>query len=221
VGDEPFMMAAKLKVPVAVCGNRARAARLVEDKIDVIIMDDGLQNYTLVKDVEICVFDGGKGLGNGFVFPAGPLRQPVSRCLSGVDAAVVMGGRNPGLEKRISGYVPAVFRAAIVPSADLGKYRGRRVIAFAGIGNPAKFFGMLRAHGVFPAKELAFPDHHDYAPGDIDALLRAARRGHAVLMTTEKDHVKIPPARRKDFVPVGIRVEIEGEDRFFRKAGCE
>ncbi|MDR2098757.1 MAG: tetraacyldisaccharide 4'-kinase [Rickettsiales bacterium] len=213
VGDEPFLIASKLNVPVAIGADRAGAARLVEKKADVIVMDDGLQNYTLEQDVRICVFDGMKGMGNGFVFPAGPLRQSPSACLWRIDAAVVMGAKNAALERRIGKHVRAIFHAKTVPPADLKRYRGRRAVAFAGIGNPAKFFRMLAEAGVRLERKIAFGDHHCYRPEELEFLIGAARGDRAILLTTAKDYVKIPPPMRKGFIPVDIGVAIENEGK--------
>ena len=204
VGDEAKMMADKLPDALVVVGaNRGASARLVERKADVIIMDDGLQNYTLCKDFNICVFDAKAGVGNRLVFPAGPLRQSLGVVMSGIDAAVVMNGRAGSW---LGDFKP-VFEAKIEVVTNISSYRGRGVVAMAGIGRPGKFFEALSAAGVKPKRLAAFPDHHDYVRKELVDL---AKPGVPVL-TTEKDYVKIPPDLRLAFVPVEIRAVLPAE----------
>jgi tetraacyldisaccharide 4'-kinase len=198
VGDEAKMISEILpRAVVAIGADRGRVARLIEKKADVIVMDDGLQNYTLSKDFSICVFDAKAGAGNGRVFPAGPLRQPLATALSVADACVVMNGRLSWLHDAIC--------ARVEPDFDFAPYRRRKVAAFAGIGKPEKFFDMLRANGVEPAWTRAFPDHHEYSQAELRSLLA----DEIPLLTTEKDFVKLPPSARRGVVPVPIRVRLD------------
>ena len=147
-GDEPLMIRRRLSVPVAVAARRADAVRLLEPDCDVILCDDGLQHYALARDLEVVVVDGMRGFGNGRRLPAGPLREPVAR-LEQADAVVING---PGFER------PGAIRMQLEPVAvvsisdgtrrPLSDYSGRAVVAAAAIGNPERFFAMLRAHGL-------------------------------------------------------------------------
>ncbi|MGH8244788.1 MAG: tetraacyldisaccharide 4'-kinase, partial [Steroidobacteraceae bacterium] len=172
-----------LALPVAVGARRADAVRLLENDCEVIVCDDGLQHYALERDVEVVVIDGMRGFGNGRLLPAGPLREPAFR-LDAVDAVVVNGA---GYER------PGAIRMQLEPVAvvslsdgsrrPLSDYAGREVAAAAAIGNPRRFFAMLRAHGL-SVEEHTLPDHARFTPA-----LAGAGRGKPVLMT-EKDAVK-------------------------------
>jgi tetraacyldisaccharide 4'-kinase len=182
-GDEALMIRRRLPVPVAIARHRADAVRLLEDDCDVIVCDDGLQHYALARDIEIVVVDGMRGFGNGRLLPAGPLREPVSR-LEGVDAVVING---PGYER--AGAIRMRFEpTAVVSFRDgsrrpLSEFMGREVVAAAAIGNPERFFTMLREHGV-RVETRTLPDHARFTPA-----LAGAGRGKPVLLT-EKDAVK-------------------------------
>lgn len=183
-GDEPSLIRQRTGVPVAVGRDRPGAARLlVEAGVNVIIADDGLQHYRLQRDVEICVIDGMRRLGNGLVLPCGPLREPPSR-LRRVDYRVVNGGEPAADEvpMRLSGGTAQYLRDD-AQDRPLETFRGRRVHAVAGIGHPARFFDSLRAHGL-EVIEHVFADHHVHVSADV-----TFDDGLPVLMT-EKDAVK-------------------------------
>jgi tetraacyldisaccharide 4'-kinase len=192
VGDEPLLLA-RTGAPVWVGRDRVAAARAllkVHPDCDVIIADDGLQHYAMARNVEIAVIDASRGFGNGLLLPAGPLRESVSR-LEEVDAVVRLMNTPGAPATRISGRQSTmslagnVFVRVDAPPivATAASFRMAGVHAIAGIGNPERFFGHLRALGI-DATCHAFPDHHRYTPADL-ALPRAT----AILMT-EKDAVK-------------------------------
>lgn len=187
VGDEPVMIAAATGCPVSVGPDRVPAARalLAGGSVNVIVSDDGLQHYRLARDIEICVVDGARRFGNGRCLPAGPLREPVSR-LASVDL-VIANGEPSGNEHRMRVIVAALRNLATGAHATLTDLpRDRPVHAVAGIGNPARFFDLLRNTGL-PVIEHPFPDHHAFRPADLDFSDR-----EPVLMTA-KDAVKCRP----------------------------
>jgi len=182
-GDEAVMIRRRVQVPVAVGSKRSEAVRLLEPDCDLIICDDGLQHYALARDFEVAVVDGMRGLGNGWRLPAGPLREPPAR-LAEVDAVVVNG---PGFA-RDGALRMALEPVAVVALGDgsrrpLADYAGREVIAAAAIGNPERYFAMLRSFGL-GVEERAFPDHVPITPA-----LAGVGQGKPVLLT-EKDAVK-------------------------------
>jgi tetraacyldisaccharide 4'-kinase len=166
VGDEPLLLALRSRCPVWIGADRAAAGQALlsaHPDVDVLLSDDGLQHYALERDMEIAVVDAERAFGNALLLPAGPLREPVSR-LQSVDAVVLNGvGRPDGvpptaLSMRVDG---AEFVNLLNPSHVTGPehFRGLRVHAIAGIGNPARFFAHLQALGIeFEAH--SFPDHH-------------------------------------------------------------
>lgn len=207
VGDEPLLLARC--APTWVGRDRRDAARLaIADGADVLVMDDGLQNPSLRKDLRLVVVDGSYGFGNERVLPAGPLREPLARGLARADAFVVIGPDRLDLGRRLSVRAP-VLAAALVPDDAARGLAGRKVHAFAGIGRPDKFFATLDAIGAVRAAAHGFADHHPYREDEIEPLLADAERAGAVLVTTAKDHVRLPPALRGRVTAVAVDLKFE------------
>lgn len=210
VGDEALLLAAQARTLVS----RKRAPGGVLARTlgaSVVVMDDGLQNPGLAKDLRLAVVDGASGVGNGLCLPAGPLRAPLAGQLGQCDAVLVIGAGEAGdavaAMARDAGR--AVLRATLEPSvASRVRLAGRRVIAVSGIGRPAKFETTLRQAGAEIASHHAFPDHHAYAPAEIAMLLSQAREQGCPIATTEKDWVKLagswPEAERDRMVVVTV-----------------
>jgi tetraacyldisaccharide 4'-kinase len=201
VGDEPLLLARV--APTVVSRWRPEGAKLaVEGGADVIVMDDGHQNFSLAKDLSIVVIDAERGFGNGRVLPAGPLREPVSQGLARADAVILMGDGSPSLE----GFSGPVLRAHLQPFD--ATVAGQRVIAFAGIGRPAKFFDTLRAVGADVAAAVPFADHHAYSREEIARLKAQARDQNAQLVTTEKDLVRLIKPDREGITTLPVEAVI-------------
>ena len=183
VGDEPVVLARRTGVRVAVGRDRPAAARLLIDAgCNVIVSDDGLQHYALARDCEIAVIDGARRLGNGWLLPAGPLREPRSR-LTEVDAVVINGGA--AVAPAISMHLAAERAISLSDGGTrpLTAFRGTAVHAIAGIGNPQRFFEMLRGQGI-DVTPHPLDDHARIGAAEITFADRKA-----VLMT-EKDAAK-------------------------------
>jgi tetraacyldisaccharide 4'-kinase len=207
VGDEALLLAQV--APTFVAADRAAGARLaVADGADVLVMDDGLQNPSLAKDVSLLVIDGASGFGNGRVIPAGPLREPVAAAAGRCQAAVLIGDDATGALALLPVGLP-VLRAGLVP---MGAPVGERVLAFAGIGRPEKFFAMLEAAGVEVAGRMGFADHHRYTAVDADRILAAARQLGARPVTTPKDAVRLPASLAGVAGVVGVRLDWEAPE---------
>jgi tetraacyldisaccharide 4'-kinase len=168
-------------------------------------MDDGLQNPGLVRDAGVLVIDGAAGFGNGHLLPAGPLRESVARAASRCAVAVLIGADETGALAALPARLP-VMRAAMAPGAAMVALAGRRVVAFAGIGRPGKFFNTLREAGVVVAAEIPFADHHVYGAGELARLARRAAGADALLVTTTKDFVRINAALRGGIVALSADV---------------
>jgi tetraacyldisaccharide 4'-kinase len=214
VGDEPLMMAQQ--VPVAVSRNRVDGVALAKSRrASVILMDDGFQNPSVAKDASLIVIDSERGLGNGRVLPAGPLRAPLKPQLARTDALVVVGGGSAGAEvaTAVAANGGQVFTAHLKPDEkSVAALSGKRLLAFAGIGDPARFFRTLRASGLEIVREHAFADHHVFTESDLDALLADARRDQLTLVTTEKDLARLrggaePPAFGSEIVALAVTLE--------------
>jgi tetraacyldisaccharide 4'-kinase len=193
VGDEPILLAGM--APTIVSRNRPAGARLAyEMGATVLIMDDGLQNPSLTKDCAIAVVDGTTGIGNGLPLPSGPLRAPMEAQWPATDAVLIIGDGTGGdsIAHEAERHGKRVFRARLAPDPTLAKaLRGQRVLAFAGIGRPEKFFETLRACGALVEVTRAFPDHHPYNASDLAKLRQEAERQGLQAFTTEKDFVRI------------------------------
>lgn len=224
VGDEPLMMAAR--APVIVARDRVAGAALARDSgATVVVLDDGFQNPALAKDASLIVIDAGRGVGNGGVFPAGPLRAPLAPQVARTDALVVIGdGRAAdGVIAAVAQHGAPVWRARLVPDpAAVERLRGRPVLAFAGIGDPARFFATLRASGINVVAERMFGDHHPFTADEIARLAEDARAQALTLVTTEKDMARLrsdarlaPHARAIAVLPVTLAFDDDAAMRGF------
>lgn len=186
VGDEPLLLARAAPTIVA-RDRRAGAERAIAAGADVIVMDDGFQNPSLEKTLSLLVIDGAVGLGNGRVFPAGPLRAPLGPQLARAQMAVIVGDGAPGEAAAALAATSglAVLRATLVPQSL--PPLGRPLLAYAGIGRPEKFAATLAAAGRPPARLVAFADHHRFGAADAARLLADAARDGLALVSTEKD----------------------------------
>jgi tetraacyldisaccharide 4'-kinase len=207
VGDEALLLAAAAPCWVArdrAAGIRAAAAAGAA----AVLLDDGFQNPGFDKDLSLVVIDGDYGFGNGRVMPAGPLREPVAGGLGRADAVVLLGdGGSPG--RLAAATRLPTFRARLAPMQP-ARFAGARLVAFAGIGRPEKFFATLRTAGAELVGAHPFPDHHRYIEGEIAALRRTAERAGARLVTTAKDWPRLPLFRRADIEV--LEVEIRWDD---------
>jgi tetraacyldisaccharide 4'-kinase len=216
VGDEPLMLARTVRVVVA--RDRADGVALARSQgASVILMDDGFQNPAIAKDASLIVIDGHRGLGNGRVFPAGPLRAPLAPQIDLTDALVVVGD-GPAAERviaAIAGQGKPVLRAHLAPDqASVAALGGKRVLAFAGIGDPARFFRTLRASGIEVFRERAFADHYPFSKTEIETLIAEAGREALTLVTTEKDLARLCiagglPEWAKGIVPFAVTLEFD------------
>ena len=200
VGDEALLLARV--APTWVARDRSAGARAAAAAgAEVVVMDDGHQNASLVKDLSLVVVDAGYGFGNGRVIPAGPLRETVSAGLSRADAIVLVGPGNGGpgnggIDDRLAGSGVAVLHVALEPTPDSMDIAGKPVVAFAGIGRPEKMFATLGAMGCHVVGRHAFADHHRYRGEEIMAIAEEAATKGATLVTTEKDFVRLPAEAR-------------------------
>ena len=216
VGDEPLMLSATL--PVVVARQRADGVPLARSKgATVILMDDGFQNPAVAKDASLIVIDGNRGLGNGQVFPAGPLRAPLRPQIARTDALVIVGNGSAAdaVAADIAAQGQPVLRAHLVPDeASRAALRSKRVLAFAGIGDPARFFATLKASGIEIVRSRAFADHHAFSKAEIEGLIAEAGRDALTLVTTEKDLARLRaggglPDWAKAIVPFAVTLEFD------------
>ncbi|BAT57863.1 tetraacyldisaccharide 4'-kinase [Variibacter gotjawalensis] len=226
VGDEPLLLARAY--PTIMSRKRLdgglHAARVAG--ADFVVMDDGFQNPSLVKDFSVLVLDAGRGIGNGLVFPAGPLRSPLIPQLRLAHALLVIGDGSAAdnviaAADRVG--LP-VFRGRLEPSAEMvEELQGKPVLAFAGIADPEKFFGTLRQHGIEPRVTHAFGDHHRFTKAEAEKLLAEAKEKKLTLVTTQKDFVRLDgdgplAALRKATATLPVRLVFDDPEEFLRLA---
>jgi tetraacyldisaccharide 4'-kinase len=216
IGDEPLMLART--VAVAVARDRLDGVALARSQgATVIVMDDGFQNPAIAKDASLIVIDAHRGLGNACVFPAGPLRAPLPPQIARTDVLIVIG--NGAAADAVAAAVAAQDKPVLTAhlkadDVSVTSLRGKRVLAFAGIGDPGRFFRTLRASGLEVVLERAFDDHHPFSQSEIEALIAQARHEALTPVTTEKDLARLReagglPDWAKDIVPFAVTLEFD------------
>lgn len=210
VGDEPLLISAF--GPCWVSKDRALGAKAaIAARAEVILLDDGLQNPALAKDLNLVVVDAEVGFGNGRVMPAGPLREPLTDGLSRADVVVPIGGRSA--QKRLTNISHKPLWRGELRALETGMdWSGTRFIAFAGIGRPGKFFATLEDLGAEVVKTYAFPDHAPYTDTILQRLKAEATAKSAQLVTTEKDVARLPQAFRSEVLALPVRLVFDDPD---------
>lgn len=196
VGDEPMLLAAH--APTIIAKKRVDGAWLLEQRnTNIIIMDDGFQNPTLRKNISIIAIDSSTALGNGRIFPAGPLRAPLEFQLPKADAIIITGSPGPEKAKLIEKlrqkykYKKPILRGSLTPSDDTAWLKDKPILAYAGIGRPEKLFQSLEQAGGQVIRRLPFPDHHNFTHKDADHITKIALADDLQLVTTQKDFIRI------------------------------
>jgi tetraacyldisaccharide 4'-kinase len=208
VGDEALLAVAA--APCWVARDRAAGVRAaIAAGAEAILLDDGFQNPGVAKDVALVVVDAAYGFGNGRLIPAGPLRERVASGLARADFVVLIGEEPTAAPEGLADTNCPILHAALAP-LDGARFCGERVVAFAGIGRPEKFFATLRRLGAAPVAERAFADHHPYRAAELAALRRLAAESGAMLVTTAKDSARLPPAARHGIAV--LEVELRWRD---------
>lgn len=204
-GDEPLLLSQI--APTWVCPDRVASARSAANAgADLVLMDDGLQHPHIAKTLSLLVIDTHSAFGNGFLLPAGPLRETLGHALPRIDAAILIGDKREAVERLLPAALPR-FYAALAPTLSLESFTERPTIAFAGLGRPEKFFNMLAKSGITPAVTLPYADHHPYTAEDISKLQALKATYGATLLTTEKDMVRLPANFQNQVTAIPIRLQ--------------
>ena len=177
-------------------------------KNDVVIMDDGFQDVSIKRDLNIICFNSLDMAGNGFLLPAGPLRNQLKKLVN-CQIVVINGKRNTAFEKKlkiISSNIK-IYRS-IYKVKNVQKYKGKRILAFAGIGNPESFFNLLKNYGLSIKFKISFPDHYQYSKDEIKNIIQIAEEKKLKLLTTEKDFFRIKHLgiKKIDFISVNLKI---------------
>ncbi len=211
VGDEAILLSRHAQTIVS--KNRlAGAEYALNSDIPLLIMDDGLQNRSMSADIKILVIQSKDFMGNGCLIPAGPLRELPSDCLHDIDGIVLVGDGGAAVAKKLPTYIPQ-FQANIHTESTL-QAADTPVIAFSGIARPERFFNTVRDMDFEVLDTVAFPDHHDFTDEELRNLRKNADDKGAVLITTEKDYVRLPPEYRSIVSVVKIHIMFADEPKF-------
>lgn len=191
IGDEALLLAQA--APTWVGRDRIASSEAAKQAgATLVIADDALQHHRILRDISILVIDGAYGFGNGHLIPAGPLREPIVDALARTDAVILIGENHHGLR-----FDKLVFNARLQPVGDTAWLRAQRLLAFAGLARPEKFFATLKVLGADLIGTYRFPDHHPFTARELDMLCYAAEKAGAMAIATAKDAVKFPPAYRE------------------------
>ncbi len=210
-GDEPLLLASHSNTIIS--KNRYNGA-LMAHKLgaDLIIMDDGLQNQTLKKDISFLVIDGNMGFGNERTLPSGPLREPLKHALNKVDAVIIIGKDIRKIKNKIPDNM-TVFYSQIKPASKNMPDKSKQYIAFCGLGYPDKFFKTLKDNGYKIIKSFSFSDHHNFSYKDLKKIKDSALNSNSSIITTEKDYIRLPQTFKNDVVTLPIEIKFDNEDK--------
>ncbi len=188
--------------------------RAIEKNFDLVIMDDGFQDFEIVKNLNIICFNNQQGIGNGYTIPSGPLRENL-KSLKKCQIILINGKKNLQFEEKLKIYNNKLeffyFNYFI---KNVNEFKNKKLIPFAGIGNPENFFQLLKDSHLNIVKEINFPDHYEYKQADLDNLVAMENKYNAKLVTTEKDYLRISPFNRRRFEMLPIKVNIHEEKKF-------
>ena len=182
------------------------------DKHNVVILDDGFQDFSIKPNFSILCFNSIQSVGNSFVIPSGPLREPLWS-ISRADCIVINGEKNLELENKLNNNsnkkkLPIFYSKYVIKNIE--KLKNKEILAFAGIGNPSNFFNLLKENKLNVKKTYSFADHHDYSQNDFDKI---ENNTSAIIVTTEKDYYRIRDNQKQNIYCVKVELEIENEDK--------
>ena len=206
-----------LKLVGPVYENKKRINALndaMKNNTEVAILDDGFQDFSIKKDLSIICFYEKQWIGNGFIIPAGPLREDLS-ALSRANCVIINGKKNINIENKIleNNNKIRIFYTKY-KAQNIEEFKNNKVIAFAGIGNPDNFFDLLKDNNINILENISFPDHYNYSNKELENLINKTKENNATLLTTEKDFFRINETYKKNIKHLKIIVEIENKNQF-------
>tara|TARA_B100000029_G_scaffold112344_1_gene104472 strand:- start:722 stop:1651 length:930 start_codon:yes stop_codon:yes gene_type:complete len=201
---------------VLVCEERdVGINRAIEKKLDLIILDDGYQDHSIKKNLNIVCFNSKQKIGNGQTLPSGPLRENLSS-LKMCNLVLINGRRDVEFEEKLKKYNFGLkFFYFSYHLKNPNEFKNRKLIAFAGIGNPENFFDLLKINRLNVIEEINFPDHYNYSEKELEKLTDLEKKYGAKLVTTEKDYLRINSIYRRKFGVIPVKVKIDREEDFF------
>ena len=186
----------------------------LQDKANVAILDDGFQDFSINKDLSIVCFNKKQWVGNGLIIPSGPLRESLS-ALKRANCVVINGEKNRDIENKIFSKNKEIkIFYAKYRAQNINEFKNKKVIAFAGIGNPENFFNLLKDNKIDIIEEIKFPDHHKYSEETLESLINKTKKNNTILLTTEKDYFRIDENYKQNINFLKIEVEIENRNQF-------
>ena len=186
----------------------------LQDKANVAILDDGFQDFSINKDLSIVCFNKKQWVGNGLIIPSGPLREGLS-ALKRANCVVINGEKNSDIENKIFSKNKEIkIFYAKYRAQNINEFKNKKVIAFAGIGNPDNFFNLLKDNKIDIIEEIKFPDHHKYSEETLESLINRTKKNNTILLTTEKDYFRIDENFKQNINFLKIEVEIENRNQF-------
>ena len=186
----------------------------IQNKANVAILDDGFQDFSINKNLSILCFNEKQWIGNGLTIPSGPLREELS-ALKRADCVIINGEKNIDIESKIFSKNKEIkIFYTKHKGQNIDEFKNKKVTAFAGIGNPANFFNLLKDNNINTVEEIKFPDHYNYSENELKNLISKAKENNAILLTTEKDYLRIDENYKKNINCLKIVVEIENRNQF-------
>ena len=214
--DEIFLLKKYSKVLVS--KNRSEAiSKAIEKKYNFAVLDDGYQDLSIKKDLSIICFHGNQKIGNGLTIPSGPLRESLKE-LKNCQIILINGKRDLEFELKLKRYNSKIqfFYYKYFPK-NIENYKNKKLIAFAGIGNPENFFDLLKQSHLNIVKEISYPDHYTFNEKELNKLNELEKTFNAKLITTEKDFMRINPFIRKKYDFIKIAIKFEEEEKFKKR----
>ncbi len=188
-----------------------------EKKFDIVILDDGFQDYNIAKNLNIICFNSNQLIGNGYLFPAGPLREGLS-ALKKAQIILINGSKNKNFEEKLLKINKDldIFYSEYKPS-NINQFENKKLLAFAGIGNPENFFNLINFHNLKIEKKMTFPDHYRFSYSEIKKIVDIAKKEELQIITTEKDYYKIKDFNINEIDYLKVELEIIKKDEFLQK----
>jgi tetraacyldisaccharide 4'-kinase len=222
IHDDEFKLIESKKIKLFRNPSRALSIKkALVDQFDCVILDDGFQDKSIVKDLNIICFHGEQLVGNGMTIPSGPLREPLSS-LKDTQIIVINGSVNEVFEKKIKAISSdvSIYYSEYLPT-NLRKFENQNLLAFAGIGNPNNFFNILEKNKLQVVKKISFPDHYDYSIEELNDLIDFAMKKNLKIITTEKDYFRIKHHKFLQIQCLQVKLEIKNRKKFEKEVvGC-
>ena len=187
---------------------------LINEKNDLAILDDGFQDFTIEKNFSVVCFNQKQWIGNGLVIPSGPLREKLS-ALNRAQCVFINGKKNTEIEEKIyKENINIQIFYSNFKLININKFKDKKIVAFAGIGNPSNFFDLLKENNLNVLNEISFPDHYQFSKSDLDKLILESSNKNATLITTEKDYFRIDENYKNNIECTKVELEIKNKDKF-------